>query len=258
MLPTGATSDIKRPQLGWTMLESPRFMAEAAMLALAWPTLVRAPVGDGHPVMVLPGFATSDAMTVLLRSYLGKLGYQVFPWDLGWNLDQHSAGENGEHLAARIEAIAQSTGRKVSLVGWSLGGVIAREAARRDHGALRQILTLGSPFTGNPHATNLTALYELLTGNKAASDKSAARYGKGHHVLPVPSSAIFSRSDGITAWENCVSETDPRTENIEVHSSHFGFVSNPGVFWAVADRLALPEDGWRKFERGGPFASFYP
>lgn len=252
------TVDIKRPQVGWTMLETPRFLAEAAMLAAAWPALGKAPVGDGHPVMVLPGFATNDGMTVLLRRFLVKLGYQVFPWDLGWNLDQHSAGENGEHLAAKIEQIAASTGRKVSLVGWSLGGVIAREAARRDHGALRQIVTLGSPFTGNPHATNLTALYELLTGNKAGSDKSAARYGKGHHVLPVPSTAIYSRSDGITAWQNCVSETDAQTENIEVHSSHFGFVSNPAVFWAVADRLALPEGQWRRFEPKGPFAGFYP
>ncbi|NLR71987.1 alpha/beta hydrolase [Novosphingobium sp. ERN07] len=250
--------DIRRPQLGWTMMETPRFLSEAAMLAMAWPMLLRAPAGDGHPVMVLPGFATNDAMTGLLRAYLAKLGYAVFPWDLGWNLDQHSAGENGEHLAERIEAIAQLTGRKVSLVGWSLGGVIAREAARRDHGALRQVVTLGSPFTGNPRATSLTTLYELLTGNKVSSDETAARYARGHDPLPVPSSAIFSRSDGITAWENCVSQIDPQTENIEVHCSHFGFVSNPGVFWAVADRLALPEGQWAPFVPKGPFAGFFP
>ncbi|MCY1672758.1 alpha/beta hydrolase [Novosphingobium sp. SL115] len=252
------TAEIRRPQMGWTMLETPRFLTEAAMLALAWPMLGKAPRGDGHPVMVLPGFATNDGMTVLLRSFLAKLGYQVFPWDLGWNLDQHSAGENGEHLAARIDAIAAQTHQKVSLVGWSLGGVIAREAARRDHGGLRQIVTLGSPFTGNPRATSLTSLYEMLTGNVVTSDETAARYAGGHHPLPVPSTAIFSRSDGITAWENCVSATDPHTENIEVHCSHFGFVANPGVFWAVADRLALPDGQWRKFEAKGPFASFYP
>lgn len=252
------TPEIRRPQLGWTMLETPRFLSETALLALAWPMLAKAPQGDGHPVMVLPGFATNDTMTVLLRSFLARLGYQVFPWDLGWNLDQHSAGENGEHLAARIDAIAAETGRKVSLVGWSLGGVIAREAARRDHGGLRQVVTLGSPFTGNPRATSLTTLYELLTGNKASSEKSAARYARGHHPLPVPSTAIFSRTDGITAWENCVSETDDRTENIEVHCSHFGFVANPGVFWAVADRLAQPEGQWRKFDPKGCFAAFYP
>lgn len=253
-----SSAEIRRPQLGWTMLETPRFLAETGMLALAWPVLMRAPMGDGHPVMVLPGFATNDKMTGLLRTYLGKLGYAVFPWDLGWNLDQHSAGENGEHVAARIDAIAQETGRKVSLVGWSLGGVIAREAARRDHDALRQVVTLGSPFTGNPRATSLSMLYELMTGNKVSSPETALRYGLGHHPLPVPSSAIFSRSDGITAWENCVSEIDPRTENIEVHCSHFGFVANPGVFWAVADRLSQPQHDWTRFDSAGPFAGFFP
>ncbi|MBF9149487.1 alpha/beta fold hydrolase [Novosphingobium jiangmenense] len=252
------SAGIRRPQLGWTMLESPRFVAEAGMLAMAWPMLLRAPRGDGHAVMVLPGFATNDAMTGLLRCYLARLGYAVFPWELGWNLDQHSAGENGEHVAARIEAIAAETGHKVSLVGWSLGGVIAREAARRDHGALRQVITLGSPFTGNPRATSLSTLYELLTGNKVSSDSTAERYSRGHHPLLVPSSAIFSRSDGITAWENCVSATDARTENIEVHCSHFGFVSNPAVFWAVADRLAQPEGTWSPFVPRGPFAGFFP
>ncbi|BEV00982.1 alpha/beta hydrolase [Novosphingobium olei] len=255
-----AVADIRRPHFGWTMLESPRFLAEAGALALSWPLLFSTPRGDGHPVMVLPGFATNDAMTALLRRYLQMVGYDVFPWDLGWNLDQHSAGENGEHVARRIEEIAQKAGAKVSLVGWSLGGVIAREAARREgpDGALRQVITLGSPFTGNPRATSLTSLYELLTGNKVSSNETSARYAQGHQPLPVPSSAIYSRTDGITAWENCVSGTDARTENIEVHCSHFGFVSNPAVFYAVADRLALPEGGWRPFEKAGPFAAFYP
>ncbi len=253
-------ADIRRPHFGWTLMESARFMAETGALALSWPLLFSAPPGDGHPVMILPGFATNDAMTALLRRYLRLVGYEVFPWDLGWNLDQHSAGENGEHVARRIEEIAQQTGARVSLVGWSLGGVIAREAARREgpDGALRQVITLGSPFTGNPRATSLTSLYELLTGNKVSSNETAARYAFGHHPLPVPSSAIYSRTDGITAWENCVSETDEQTENIEVHCSHFGFVSNPGVFYAVADRLALPDGAWRPFEKAGPFAAFYP
>ncbi|MEO0033437.1 MAG: hypothetical protein RIS94_3195 [Pseudomonadota bacterium] len=252
--------DIRRPFLGWTILEASRFMMETGVLATTWPLLFSAPRGDGHPVMVLPGFATNDTMTGLLRQYLKAIGYDVHPWDLGWNLDQHTAGENGEHVARRIEEIAQATGQKVTLVGWSLGGVIAREAARREgpDGALRQVITLGSPFSGNPRATSLTTLYELLTGNKVTSVETAARYAFGHHPLPVPSSAIYSRSDGITAWENCVSETDARTENIEVHSSHFGFVANPAVFYAVADRLALAEGAWRPFDRAGPFAAFYP
>jgi pimeloyl-ACP methyl ester carboxylesterase len=250
---------IRRPPLMWTMLEPLRFAAETGSMILTTPLLSMAPRGDGHPVMVLPGFATSDQMTLLLRQFLTLKGYNVFPWDLGWNLDQHSTGENGEHVARRIEEIADQTGQTVSLVGWSLGGVIAREAARRKHHGLRHVIALGSPFAGNPGATSLTTLYELLTGNQVTSEKTRKRYEYGHEPLPVPSCAIYSKSDGITAWQNCVSETDEFTENIEVHSSHFGFVANPAVLFALADRLAQPEGSWRAFDASRtPFAAFFP
>jgi len=148
--------------MGLTMMEPLRFAAEAMTTTLTWPLLAAAPRGDGHTVMVLPGFATSDAMTVLLRWYLASLGYDVHGWELGWNLDQHAAGENGEHVARRIADLAALSGKKVSLVGWSLGGVIAREAARRDHGALRQVIALGAPFTGDPGATSLSTVFSSI------------------------------------------------------------------------------------------------
>ncbi|NYH93741.1 esterase/lipase family protein [Novosphingobium marinum] len=252
-----SSTDIVRPFLGWTILEPARLAFEMSALAALYPMLGTVPRGDGHPVLVLPGFATNDQMTVLLRTYLTHLGYSVHGWDLGWNLDQHTIGENGEHLADRIAQIRADRGRKVSLVGWSLGGVIARAAARQDPNDVRQVIALGSPFTGNPEATNLNNLYELLTGNVVSEMKGHTRYAKGHHPLKVPSTAIYSKTDGITAWENCISETDDITENIEVWSSHFGFVANPAVFYAVADRLALPRGEWSPFEYGGPFRSFY-
>ncbi|MDD3797795.1 MAG: alpha/beta hydrolase [Novosphingobium sp.] len=249
---------IRRPLTGLALLEPVRFAWELGALALTSPLLAQSPRGDGHPVMVLPGFAATDCGTFLLRQFLSRLGYQVFPWNLGWNLDQHSAGENGEYVAQRIDDIAEQTGRKVSLVGWSLGGVIAREAARRDPSRLRQVITLGSPFAGNPSATSLAIVYELITGNRLSSPEHRERYRNGHEPLPVPSSAIFSKSDGAVAWRNCVSETDSITENIEVHSSHSGFSANPAVFYAVADRLAQPEQGWCKFVPSGPYAAFFP
>lgn len=253
-----APETIRRPATGWAVLEPLRFAWELGALALTSPLLAVAPRGDGHPVMVLPGFAATDCGTVLLRKYLSLLGYEVFPWNLGWNLDQHSAGENGEYVAQRIEEIAEKTGRKVSLVGWSLGGVIAREAARRDPSHLRQVITLGSPFAGNPGATSMAILYEVMTGNRFSSPENRKRYHGGHRPLPVPSSAIFSKSDGAVAWQNCVSETDSVTENIEVYSSHSGFAANPAVFYAVADRLSQPEGRWRKFSVSGACAAFFP
>ena len=248
---------IRAPAKRWAVLEPVRFAWELGGLALSSPLLATAPRGDGHPVLVLPGFAANDCGTVLLRHYLALIGYKVFPWNLGWNLDQHSAGKHGEFVARRIEEIAGKAGRKVSLVGWSLGGVIAREAARRDPSRLRQVITLGSPFAGNPKATSLPVLYEVITGNRMASPENLQRYAEGHRPLSVPSSALFSKSDGAVAWQNCVSETDGITENIEVVSSHSGFAANPAVFYAVADRLAQHEGQWRKFTAAGPYAAFF-
>ncbi|MDP3673792.1 MAG: alpha/beta hydrolase [Novosphingobium sp.] len=253
----GSRHPIAKPPLVLTMLEPLRFGLGVSTLFAASGLLAAAPRGDSHPVMVLPGFATSDAMTGLLRSFLLQLGYRVYPWELGWNFDQHSAGANGEHIARRIAQIAADCGEDVSLVGWSLGGVLAREAARRDRGGIRQVIALGSPFTGNPEATSLSLLYDLLTGNKTRSEASSRRYAVGHHPIDVPATAVYSHSDGITAWENCCGLEGPQTENIAVVVSHFCFVASPAVFWAVADRLAQPAGEWRPFERGGPFAAFF-
>ena len=251
------TAHIRSPQIGLAFLEPLRMLCEATSLVLTYPLLATAPRGDGHPVMALPGFATSDQMTAMLRGFLSQWGYDVHPLDLGWNFDQHTTGENGEHVAERIAHIRAKTGRKVSLVGWSLGGVIAREAARRDPDDVRQVVTLGSPFTGNPKATNLTHLYQAVTGNDLNADHIQHRYIKGAEPLPMPSSAIYSRTDGITAWENCIGSADHQNENIEVIASHFGFMANPAVFYAVADRLAQVEGKWRKFVPSGPYRTLF-
>lgn len=249
---------IEKPPLLYTALEMARCSIEATALIMSTGILANMPRGDNHHVMVLPGFATDDTMTIVLRAFLSTLGYQVHPWKLGWNLDHRTVGENGEHVAARIEEIAGDTGHEVSLVGWSLGGVIAREAARRDHKGIRQVIALGSPFAGDPSATSLRGLYELLSGNDMNAPHAIERYRQGRHPLRVPSTAIYSKSDGITAWENCRSLTDEITENIAVHSSHFGLVVNPTVYYVIADRLAQPEGQWRPFNRNGPFSIFFP
>jgi len=252
---TPIDTPIRPPFLGLAFLEMGRCMMEAASTLALSPVLAMAPRGDGHPVVVLPGFATSDGMTLLLRSFLAAQGYNVYPMDLGWNFDHHTVGENGEHIAERIRLIREETGRKVSLVGWSLGGVIAREAARRDPEDLRQVISLGSPFAGDPHATNLKSFYQFATGNDFSSEKMTERYRKGPRVLPIPSTAVFSRTDGITAWENCIGDSDAINENVEVVSSHFGFVTNPAVFQIIADRLAQPEGGWKPFVPRTPLSS---
>jgi pimeloyl-ACP methyl ester carboxylesterase len=241
---------IHRPPAILAACELLRAGFEGFGLMLSGPILAAAPRGDGHGVLVIPGFATTDASTAVLRSFLEVLGYTVHPWRLGWNLDHRTAGPSGEHVIRQIDRIVAATGRKVSLVGWSLGGVIAREAARRVPRAIRQVVTVASPFCGNPHATNLGQIYEWLSGNKVDSPPAMHRSTVGPLPLQMPSSAIYSKTDGITAWQNCVAIPDHQTENIEVHSSHFGMVVNPFVFGIVANRLAQPEDGWAHFSGG--------
>jgi pimeloyl-ACP methyl ester carboxylesterase len=212
----------------------------------AYPLLRGAPRGDGHPVLVLPGLAASDISTKPLRTYLSAQGYAAHGWKQGPNHGPRSGVEAG--IDARLAELAQRYNRKVSLIGWSLGGVFAREAARRSADLVRQVITLGSPFANEPKASNAWRLYEALSGRRVDD-------WPGREAMklppPVPSTAIYSRSDGIVAWQGCCEQESATTENIEVEGSHSGLGYNPMALYAIADRLALPEGDWRPFDRSG-------
>ncbi|NJR77209.1 esterase/lipase family protein [Sphingomonas corticis] len=256
---TAAPTPITRPPsplLAFT--ELPRALSEFGLLIPSAPWLYSVPRGDGHPVLVLPGFTTTDASTTVLRRYLTRLGYDAHTWDLGRNLGPRAIGREGEKLAARLAAIHEATGRKVSLVGWSLGGVMARMVSRVQPDAVRQVISLGSPFTGSPRSTNVWRAYELLTGQRIDDAATKEQLRESATPPPVPSTAIWSREDGIVAWQNCVEPFSENSDNIEVHGSHCGLGVNPAVLYAVADRLSLPEYGWRPFNREGVRAWFYP
>jgi pimeloyl-ACP methyl ester carboxylesterase len=252
------TEQIRRPSMMLALTEAPRAMLELSYLSMTAPLLRQAPRGDGHPVLVLPGFVTSDRSTHLLRLYLDDLGYEAHGWKLGRNLGPRAVGARGERLMRRLLSINRATRSKVSLVGWSLGGVMARELARQAPHAVRQVITLGSPFTGNPRASTVSSLYERLTGDVIDSDLMAERLSVGSTPPPVPSTAIFSRSDGIVPWRNCVEPPGEQTDNIEVCSSHCGLGVNPAVLFAVADRLAQPDGAWSPFRRDGWRGAVYP
>ena len=248
---------IQRPSALLALTELPRALMELTSLSLAAPLLRRAPRGDGHPVLVLPGFVTSDRSTRLLRRYLDELGYEAHGWRLGRNLGPKAIGERGERLTRRLLAIHRATLSKVSLVGWSLGGVMARELARQAPHAVRQVITLGSPFTGNPRASSVAGLYERLTGEMLDGELMAERFAASASPPPVPSTAIYSRADGIVPWQNCVEPPDAQTDNIEVYGSHCGLGVNPAVLFAVADRLAQAEGDWSPFRRDHWRAAVY-
>src|SRR3954470_6808661 len=218
-----------------------------------YPLLRRAPRGDGHPVLVLPGLAASDTSTRPLRAFLKELGYAAHGWKQGQNRGPHPGVEDS--IDARIAELTTRYRRKISVIGWSLGGVFAREAARRAPSHVRQVITLGSPFANEPKASNAWQVYEGLSGRKSDDWPGLDAMKR---PPPVPSTAIYSRTDGIVAWQGCREQESATTDNIEVEGSHCGLGHNPVVLYAVADRLALPEGEWRPFDRSGLRSLLYP
>ena len=238
---TPSVRDVRPPAALLALTEVPRALAELSSLPFARRALATAPRGDGHPVLVLPGFIAGDASTAVLRRYLTNLGYDAHAWQLGRNFGPRAIGREGEKLLARLHAVHAATGRTVSLVGWSLGGIMARLLARRAPHAVRQVITLGSPFAGSPRSTNIWRVYQLLTGHRIDDPHTRGHLDEIAAPLPVPSTAIYSRQDGIVAWQTCRENGGSGTENIEVRGSHMGLGVNPAVLYAVADRLGQPD-----------------
>ena len=247
-----------RPSLGLAFIELNRALLEFATLPIAAPLLRQAAKGDGHPVLVMPGFTASDRSTGILRRYLDELGYDTYAWELGRNLGPRAIGYKGEKLIERLAAIHALTGKKVSLIGWSLGGVMARQLSRRMPDAVRQVISLGSPFAGDPRTSNVWRVYEQVAGQRIDSEDIQSQLRESREAPPVPSTAIYSKTDGIVAWRSCIEPDTATTDNIEVLGSHCGLGINPAVLYAVADRLAQTEDGWGPFERTGWRAAVYP
>ncbi len=229
-----------RPSWGLILLEG-RALLELAALVPAYPMLRQAPRGDGHPVLVLPAFMTSDFSTQVLRRFLRDLGYAAHGWKLGRNSGPSPDIVTG--LGRRFQELHAHYGRRVSLIGWSLGGVYARELARRFALDVRQVITLASPFR-DLEAVNVP---RFLLQRRGAHPEEAAFRERLRAPLPVPMTAIFSRTDGIVAWQSCLAEQGPLSESIEVASSHLGIPHHPVVLLTIADRLAQPEGAWRPF-----------
>ena len=250
------TATSVRPPNRMLLLMEGRAIPELFGFAASLPTLTAlAPRGEGQPVLVLPGLTTSDNATVALRRFLRTKGYKAYGWELGMNLGPLPGIEDG--LIARVEELYEKYDQKVSLVGWSLGGIYARQLAKIMPDKVRQVVTLGSPFRGDPRATNAWRVYQMTSGQSV--DDSEKHMGGAIAKAPnVPTTAIYSKTDGICAWQNCIEEDTKTTENIEVKASHCGLGHHPAVVYAIADRLSQPEGRWQKFDRSGLRAAVYP
>lgn len=189
----------------------------AAFVATVGPLVATAPRGDGHPVLVLPGLGAGDATTSPMRWFLDRLGYRTHGWGLGTNTGPSQRISTG--LTELLRTLVDEDGTRVSLVGWSLGGVYASGLAARAPHRVRQVITLGSPLRGAPT------------------------------VPPnVPATSIYSRSDAIVPWRASQLRDGPLRENVEVRGSHLGLGHNPSVLVVIADRLARPENAWAPFQ----------
>lgn len=239
------------PSLFNLFTEIPRTLAEISTLPMSWLPLRTMPKGDGHTVMVLPGFLAGDESTKVLRMYLERMGYKTTGWGLGRNTGQF------EIMAKRLPDVflelAEETGEKISLVGQSLGGVFSRELARLYPDQVRQVISLGSPIQmekSEAVAGVVSRLFEQSTGMSPDDMRDALEYFDESTPPPVPMTAVYSKGDGVVHWQACMEQEEgQQTENIQVCGSHCGMAFNPMVYHIIADRLAQAEDGWEKYQR---------
>lgn len=211
----------------FSWLEFPR-------LFLSTPALFDVPEGQGRKVIVMPGFGAGDLSTLPLRQYLQLIRYDVTGWMQGSN--------NGDVLAL-LNAMKEKTlreadqyGGPVDLIGWSLGGYIAREVARDLPDAVNSVITMGSPVVGGPKYTRVAPVFAMRGDNM---DDIERQVDERYEVpLKVPVTAIYSKSDGVVAWEACIDPVSDVVEHVEVNASHLGLGYSADVYRIVARRLA--------------------
>jgi|SRR5690242_3259235 pimeloyl-ACP methyl ester carboxylesterase len=250
-----SASQASAPSMGLLFSEPVRGLAGFASMPLAASWLMSAPRGDGHGVLVLPGLLASDVSTAMMRRFLRRLGYQAAGWSLGRN--RGPTERVIDALPRELSALAGRTSQPVSVIGWSLGGIYARELARRHPSQVRQVITLGSPFAlTDPRQSHADGVYRRrshlhATGRMPTPEQVA-------QPIDVPSTAVYSRRDGIVSWQACTGPETELHENVEVRCAHLGFGTDPATLWLIADRLAAPAGQRQRFRPPPRLRSLYP
>jgi pimeloyl-ACP methyl ester carboxylesterase len=243
---------VEPPHLFFAFAELPRALLEFISLLPAHPLVRNAPGGDGHPVITLPGFRGNDTSMNVLRRYLEHWGYDPHPWGLGTNLGIGFDRVYYERrFLSQLERVARRRGQPVSIIGWSQGGVIARQAAKRRPELVRQVITLGSPIGDSPEATTIWRIFERTSEQEITPELMAYLKEVASPVPQVRCTCVYSRSDGIVSPDIAQDKVSPLAENICVTASHFGMGVNPSVLLVIADRLAQKEPEWKPFDARG-------
>jgi len=245
MSSTSLLAGFSAPPLGLLSVEPLRAALEYA--SMRFMAKADHPPGDGHPVVIFPGLATDQRSTAPLHDFCERLGYRSRDWGRGLNTGPHGDIHAWlDQLANDVCELVAGYPQRVSLVGWSLGGIYAREVAKKLPDRVRHVITIGTPFAGSVEQTNVAWVYRLLNGQHPVLNEALRR--QLHAPPDVPTTSIYSRTDGVVAWRACLNPIGRRlTENIEVTGSHCGLGWNPTVLSIVADRLGQPEGMWRPY-----------
>lgn len=231
-----------------TAIQAPRFdpvresmgIAEGmARLPLHWFEMPWLPRGNGAPVLVMPGFMAGDGSTAVLRGFLRTLGYRVHGWGLGRN--GGDVLRLRREMTAKVEELNRTHGGPVRLIGWSLGGVVAREVARARPDLVHSVITMGTPVLGGPKYTAVASMYGRMFGQDMDTiERLIAANNK--RPIKVPVTAMYTRNDSVVAWEACIDPDGTHIEHIDVGTTHLGFGFNPDVFRIIARRLGRNAD----------------
>ncbi|WP_029526772.1 alpha/beta fold hydrolase [Polaromonas glacialis] len=248
-MPSTASLEICRPPL--TLLATEPWRAALEFLSSRFSDVGQrkmVPAGDGHPVIIFPGLATDSSAIAPLRDYCESLGYSTLDWGRGFN-----TGPKGDldrwlaDLAAHTADLLGGHQGKATLIGWSLGGMYAREVGKLLAPQVRQVITIGTPFNAEADHTNVGWLFRLLSGTSAAIDPALSQ--RLRTPPPLPTTSIYSRSDGVVAWETCRHARPARqVQDIEIKGSHIGMGWNPAVLQIVGDRLGQHPANWQPYQ----------
>jgi hypothetical protein len=223
---------LEPPPLSGLIRETRGFL-ELPRLVLSLRDLARQPRGQGQPVLLLPGYGAGDGSMVILKSYLRLLGYQVRGWGLGRN--SGDVPDLFPRVLKRISSFVHRTHQQVRLIGWSLGGYLAREAARERPDLVHRVITLGTPVVGGPKYTVVARRFGRRGIDMAAIEAEIEL--RNRISLRTPVTAIYSRADAVVAWEACIDENGD-VEHVEVRTTHVGLGFSPEVYKIIARRLA--------------------
>jgi pimeloyl-ACP methyl ester carboxylesterase len=205
--------------------------------------------GDGHPVVIFPGLGTDGKSVATLRARCRALGYDAFDWGQGFNTGPQGDLDTWLHtLKSRVIDLLGGHTQPATLIGWSLGGLYARELGKLMAPYIRQVITMGTPFNAAADHTNVGWLYRLLNGSSSPINPSLNL--RLRTPPPMRTTSIYSRSDGVVAWQTCRHHKRSHlVHDIEVGGSHVGMNWNRDVLAVVADRLGQQPGPWRRYVR---------